>query len=427
MVRKALSSIGSAVSQTWQAVKASTDASVLGAARFLGLYYGPIDRSLPVDEALKKGLQYRLAPNVGWRHSFGGIAYLLFVILVATGVMMVFYYRPSPEEAHASIQHIVSDVSFGWLVRDVHAWSANLIVIALILHMGRVFLEASYKPPRETNWLIGLLLMVVVFMFGASGYLLPWDQWSYWLVAEITHAMESLPLFGATMADAVRGDEVVSGATLSRFFAFHVVLLPWIAAALLVYHFTLVRRRGIAPPMSVPGDAPKGAAGPGVPFFPTQLMRSLIVSSLVIAIVITLAAFFPRPVGDPADISTVPDSLVTTWLLADVARALIRYVGPWLFIILLVLLGGLAVLPLFDRRPARQLRDRWIALLLGAVFFLIFASAWFAGHQMRDTPPSIAVEHDSGASEQVPVPIPIEPLGLRPIQPTQPDNEGGVP
>jgi len=425
MVRRALSSIGPALSQTWQAVKASTDASVLAVGRFLGLLYGPIDRSLPVDQALRKTLNYRLAPHVGWRHSFGGIAYLLFVILVATGVMLVFYYRPSPQEAHASIQHLVSDVAFGWLVRDVHAWSANLIVIALILHMGRVFLEASYKPPRETNWLIGLLLMVVVFLFGASGYLLPWDQWSYWLVAEITHAMESLPMFGVTMAEAVRGDEVVSGATLSRFFAMHVVLLPWVAAALLVYHFTLVRRRGIAPPMSVPGDSPKGAAGPGVPFFPTQLLRSLIVSSLVIAVVITLAAFFPRPVGDPADIATVPDSLVTTWLLADVARALIRYVGPWLFVVLVGLLGGLAVLPLFDRRPARHLRDRRMALVLGALFLLVFASAWYAGRQMRDTPPSIAVEREPVAAEQAP--IPTEPLGPSPIRPAQPEAEGGAP
>jgi len=425
MVRNALSFIGSAVSQTWQAVKDSTDASVLAAARFVGLLYGPIDRSLPVDRALKKSLNYRLAPHVGWRHSFGGIAYLLFVILVATGVMLVFYYRPSPQEAHASVQHIVSDVSFGWLVRDVHAWGANLIVIALLLHMGRVFLEASYKPPRETNWLIGLLLMLVVFLFGASGYLLPWDQWSYWLVAEITHAMESLPIFGATMAEAVRGDEVVSGATLSRFFGVHVVLLPWVAAALLVYHFTLVRRRGIAPPMSVPGTAPKEVVGPGVPFFPNHLLRSLIVSTLVIAVLITLAAFFPRPVGDPADISTVPDSLVTTWLLADVARALNRYVGPWLFVVLVVLLGGLAVLPLFDRRPERQLRDRRIALLLGTVFLLVFVTAWYAGRQMRDTPPSIAVEHVSVTTEQAP--IPTEPLGPSPIRPAPPGDEGGVP
>ncbi|MDH3297207.1 MAG: cytochrome b N-terminal domain-containing protein [Gemmatimonadota bacterium] len=425
MVRSALSSIGTALSQTWRAVKASTDASVLATARFLGFLYGPIDRSLPVDQALKKTLNYRLAPHVGWRHSFGGIAYLLFVILVATGVMLVFYYRPSPQEAHASVQHIVSDVAFGWLVRDVHAWSANLIVIALLLHIGRVFLEASYKPPRETNWLIGLLLMVVVFLFGASGYLLPWDQWSYWLVAEITHAMESLPMFGATMAEAVRGDEVVSGATLSRFFALHVVLLPWVAAALLVYHFTLVRRRGIAPPMGVPGDAPKDVVGSGIPFFPDHLLRSLIVSALVIAVVITLAAFFPRPVGDPADISTVPDSLVTTWLLADVARALIRYVGPWLFIALVALLGGLVVLPLFDRRPARQLRDRRIALLLGAGFVLIFAAAWYAGRQMRDTPPSIAVEPRAVAVE--PSPISTEPLGPSPIRPAPSADEGGVP
>ncbi|MDH3427659.1 MAG: hypothetical protein OEM23_04415, partial [Gemmatimonadota bacterium] len=169
----------------------------------------------------------------------------------------------------------------------------------------------------------------------------------------------------------------------------------------------------------------KDVVGSGIPFFPDHLLRSLIVSALVIAVVITLAAFFPRPVGDPADISTVPDSLVTTWLLADVARALIRYVGPWLFIALVALLGGLVVLPLFDRRPARQLRDRRIALLLGAGFVLIFAAAWYAGRQMRDTPPSIAVEPRAVAVE--PSPISTEPLGPSPIRPAPSADEGGVP
>jgi len=162
-----------------------------------------------------------------------------------------------------------------------------------------------------------------------------------------------------------------------------------------------------------------------VPFYPNHLLRSLIVSTVVIAVVITLAAFFPRPVGDPADISTVPDSLVTTWLLADVARALIRYVGPWLFIVLVVLLGGLAILPLFDRRPERQLRDRRIALVLGAVFLLVFATAWYAGRQMRDTPPSIDVEQSPVAAEQAL--ISTEPLGPAPIRPAPSGDEGGVP
>src|SRR5574342_85410 len=137
--------------QFWGDLKASTDAGLLGVLRFLGLLYGPIDARLPIDQAFRKTLGYRLAPYVGWRHALGGMAYLLFIILVVTGVLLSVHYRPSAPEAYPSIQHIVSNVTLGWLVRDLHVWAASLLVLAVLAHMARVFFDGAYKPPRETN------------------------------------------------------------------------------------------------------------------------------------------------------------------------------------------------------------------------------------------------------------------------------------
>ena len=120
MIKKAAAAMRTRFVQLWDDLTSSTDAGLLGVVRFVGLLYGPIDRSLPIDDAFRKALRYRLAPHVGWRHMFGGITYLLFIVLVVTGVLLAVHYRPSIDEAYPSIQHIVSEVSFGWLIRDVH-------------------------------------------------------------------------------------------------------------------------------------------------------------------------------------------------------------------------------------------------------------------------------------------------------------------
>jgi quinol-cytochrome oxidoreductase complex cytochrome b subunit len=371
----------------WGDLKSSTDAQLLSLLRFLGLLYGPIDTSLPIDQAFRKALRYRLSRHAGWRQVFGGITYLLLIMLVLTGVLLSFYYRPSAEEAYQSIQHIVSGVTLGWLMRDVHVWAANLIVLAALVHMARVFFGAAYKPPRETNWLVGLLLLFVIFAFGATGYLLPWDQWAYWTVTEGLDVVGRVPVIGGSLVEILRGDPIVSGATLSRFFAIHVIVLPWLVLGLLVLHFTLVRKHGIAPPAGAGdgGDDEKRDGG-GVRFFPYQFLRSAIVAVLVVAIAITAAVLYPRPVADPANPAQPPGVLLSTWIVADVSRALIYYLGGWGFGAFLLLGAGLVLLPLFDRSPERRLRRRPLIAAFGVLFFLTFAVAWVAGWRLRSVP-----------------------------------------
>jgi quinol-cytochrome oxidoreductase complex cytochrome b subunit len=390
MLGRAWDAVKGSTARFWDDLKASTDASLLAMLRFVGLLYGRIDTRLPIDEAFRKSLRHRLSRYTGWRQAFGGITYLLFMVLVVTGVLLSFYYRPSAEEAYQSIQQIVSGVTMGWLMRDAHVWAANLIVLAALVHMGRVFFGAAYKPPRETNWLIGLLLLFVIFAFGATGYLLPWDQWAYWTVTQGLDVLSHAPLFGGTLVELLRGDPIVSGATLSRFFAIHVILLPWLALGLLVLHFTLVRKHGVAPP---PGAEDLGADDEGgEPFFPNHFLRSLIVGVLVLTLVITAAALYPRDVAAPANPAQPPTSLYSTWIVADVSRGLIYYVGAWGFAGFLLLGAVMVLLPLFDRSPERRLRNRPVVGAIGVVFFLGFAIAWMAGHRLRSQPVSASGE-----------------------------------
>jgi quinol-cytochrome oxidoreductase complex cytochrome b subunit len=390
--------------QIGEDLRESTDASLLSSLRLLGLLYGRIDRALPIDEALRKAWARRLPAYVGWRHSFGGISYFLFMVLVVTGVLLSFYYRPSIDEAYASVQYIGTEVPFGWLFRGVHVWSANLIVLAILAHMARVFFTGAYRPPRETSWLIGVLLLFVVMAFGGTGYLLPWDQWAYWTTTEVMSVVGQTPLVGGALAGFLTGDVFVSGATLSRFFALHVIILPWVAFGLLVLHLVVVRKHGTAPPRGYVDD---GALG--TPFFPNHLLRIVIVSSLVLAATLSLAALFPRPTGDPATPFVLPESLVSSWIVVDVSIGLIRTLGVWGFVGFSALGLLLVILPLVDRDTEGSLRHKPVVLGVGLLFFLGFLAFWAVGRQMEEIPPTTAIEAKILEERAIPAPGSPEP------------------
>jgi quinol-cytochrome oxidoreductase complex cytochrome b subunit len=358
-------------------LKESADPALLGGLRVFGLLYGRIDRSLTIDQALKRAWGRRLPANVGWQHAFGGVAYFLFMMLVVSGVLLTFYYRPSVEDAYPSIQFIVTEAPFGWLIRDMHVWAANLIVLALLAHMIRVLFSGAYKPPRETSWFVGVALLLVVFVFGVTGYLLPWDQWAYWATSEFMSGVESVPLIGGPLALFLRGDRIVSSATLSRFFALHVVVLPWLAFGLLSLHFVIVRSHGVAGSEGLPPDE-------GMPFYPNHLVRIFVVSVFLIAIVGSLAALFPRPVGDPATAFYPPDEMLSTWILVDVTRAILTYLGSFGMVVAVLLAGAVIFLPLFDRNPETELRKRPVVAILGTALLVGFLVAWAVGHSLTE-------------------------------------------
>ena len=273
-----------------------------------------------------------------------------------------------------------------------------------------MFFDAAYKPPRETNWLVGVVLLFLVLAFGASGSLLPWDQWAYWTVTEALNALAAVPLVGGGAVAVLRGDPIVSGATLSRFFAMHVIVLPWITLALVAFHFTMVRRHGIAAPMRAPAQSRAGRV-----FFPSHLLRSFMVAVVTCAVVISAAALWPRPVGEPANPAELPQSLRSTWVVVDVSRALTHYLGAWGFVGFTLVAFGLAFVPLFDRGPERELKRRPAVAALGVVFFAGFVAAWIAGWQLRSAPPPANLRPATEGPLAVPVTgAPLPQLGPNP-------------
>jgi hypothetical protein len=200
----------------------------------------------PVQKALDKPVPLFATR---WMYCLGGITFTLFVIQILTGVMLTFYYKPTPDAAYASILFIENEVRFGAAIRAIHHWSANGMVFMVVAHMIRVFIHGAYKAPRELNWVSGVVLLVLTLGFGLTGYLLPWDQRAYWATTVASEIAGGVPQIGDLVLVFLRGGWDVTAVTLSRFFALHVIVLPIIIIAFLGAHFLMIRRQGISKPL----------------------------------------------------------------------------------------------------------------------------------------------------------------------------------
>jgi cytochrome b6 len=184
-----------------------------------------------------------------WFYCLGGITAFLFLTQGVTGIMLAFYYKPTPDAAYASIQFIESQVRFGAAVRAVHHWAANGMILMCTAHMLRVFIMGAFKPPRELNWVSGVLLLVLTLAFGFTGYLLPWDQRAFWATTVGSEIAGAIPVIGDLAMIFLRVGWDVTGETLSRFYALHIIALPLLTVAFMGAHFLMVRRQGIAEPL----------------------------------------------------------------------------------------------------------------------------------------------------------------------------------
>jgi quinol-cytochrome oxidoreductase complex cytochrome b subunit len=191
-----------------------------------------------IDKPIPRGLNYF--------YCFGGVAFTLLAAQLFTGLLLTFHYIPSEAEAFRSIQRLQSSVPLGRLIRSMHYWSANLLVVTVLLHMSRVFITGSYKNPRELNWIAGVLLLMLTLGFGFTGYLLPWDQKAYWATVVGTNMLASVPWAGPILASFLRGGGEVTGQTLLRFYSIHVLWFPILTAFFLWVHFHILRRLGIS-------------------------------------------------------------------------------------------------------------------------------------------------------------------------------------
>jgi len=378
-----------------------------------------------------------------WR--LGYIATVLFAILVTTGVYLMFFYTPSVSSAYGDMQQLRTGVGFGQLVRNVHRWSAHLMVIVVIVHMARVFYAGAYKRPRQFNWVLGLALLAITLGFSFTGYLLPWDQLSYWAVTVGTNLVSYVPLLGKVLRDVLIGGEQIGQTTLLRFYALHVAVLPVALAMLLMVHIWRVRKDGFAVRRGGTGAFAEGAsvvdvAGDGdgdgdepvvlspdattdasttddrrvrllgvveresvtaperltddtVFTWPHLLVRHVVVGLGVCATALALGVAFAAPLRGIANPAETPEPAKAPWYFVGLQELLSRY-DPLVAGILLPTgaFVALLALPYLDRNPATEARNRRVAIViftivLAVALVLTVIGVFFRGPGWKFIPP----------------------------------------
>jgi cytochrome b6 len=291
-------------------------------------------------------LEHKKVPT--HRHSvwyyMGGVTLFLFMVQLMTGILLLLYYRPGEDSAYESVRFIITEVKFGWLIRNVHSWSANLLVLFAFIHMFSVFFSRAYEKPRELTWITGFIILIFTLAFGFSGYLLPWNELAFFATKVGTDIVGVVPVIGDPLKVFLRGGEDVTGATLSRFFGIHVAILPAIFTVFLVFHLLFIQRQGMHEPeefKNLPEEKKKY-----IPFFPDFALKDFLLWVVVFNILIFLALYFPWELGNKADaFASAPQGIRPEWYFMFMFQSLKLLPAHVLFIegeLLGVLFFGIA-------------------------------------------------------------------------------------
>ncbi len=319
----------------------------------------------------------------------GGMALFLFAIQVVTGILLALYYKPSPDQAFESVQAIMTEIDFGWLFRSVHSWSANLLIGVLFLHVLTTYMMRAYRAPREITWMTGVLLLFVFLAFGFSGYLLPWNQLSFFATRVGTAIVGAVPVVGRYFLLLARSGEDITGDTLARFYALHVVILPLTVLALIAVHLFLVQKHEISIPPKVIKQYGDEKKVPSMSFIPQFLLRDMVGWYVALGILAALAALFPWELGQKADaFGSAPPGIKPEWYFLFMFQALkhlpahiggIQWLEGEMVGVLFFGFCGLVVLavPFLDVGVGRQRPRRILNFLAAlAVLFFIVMTAW---------------------------------------------------
>jgi quinol-cytochrome oxidoreductase complex cytochrome b subunit len=280
-----------------------------------------------------------------WPYTLGAIPLTLFGILVATGLLLTFYYVPSPEKAYESVEQITNQVYLGWFVRGLHKTSVDLMILFLLFHVIRVFITRAYRTPGELKWVSGSIVLFVTFAMGFTGYSLIFDNVSYWGMTVVTNMIGTLPVVGTPLLYLLRGGEEVSGVTLLRLYDLHTKLLPVLLGGLVVGHVVIVRLMGFA---DVEGSRSFH------PFYPGHTLKMGMIAVGLLVLIVDLVMIFPPVLGPPADPQEVASDVSPPWYFSAPYMLISLLPGP---VALWGLLGGaglFVVYPFVDRELSRR-------------------------------------------------------------------------
>lgn len=340
---------------------------------------------LPLSESLRF-LRDKSVPvhRHGLWYYCGNIILTGFLIQIVTGIVLLFHYQPTVATAHESIRSIVLEVHYGWLMRSIHKWSAHFMIAAVWVHLFSTFFLKAYRRPRELTWLSGVVLFILVMGLGFSGYLLPWSEQAFFATKVGTGIAGQVPVVGQGLKLFLRGGEEVGNATLTRFFALHVALLPLAVAVVAGLHLLLVQLHGLSVPLSLEKKRPSLEH---MPFLPEFILRDLAVSCWIIAIVVTLAVFLPCEVEKKYDpLLSTPDAVLPEWYFLFMFKTLqlipakmgalsgarigILFFGAIFLFISLV--------PFLDRRAAEDRASPWFTFAGMVMLGFVMLMTWLA-------------------------------------------------
>jgi len=286
-----------------------------------------IQERLPISADDLRELTNEPVPNhlKHWWFAIGGTPAYLFVVQIVTGILLAFYYQPSPATAYESVRYITDEAAYGWYIRGLHRWGATLMIAAVILHQMRVYFTGAYRKPREINWMVGMCLLICSLMLGFTGYSLVYEQLSYWGATVGANIAAGVPLVGDVIKEMLLGGETYNEFTLPRFFILHAAVLPTLLTLLIVIHIMIVRLQGVTEFQFE--DDPK--AGGHFRFFPDHMYTELIIGLVLMVVLSALATIWPATMGPKADPLTTPEVIKPEWFFYVAFRWLKLFSGTF--------------------------------------------------------------------------------------------------
>ena len=278
----------------------------------------------------------------------GGMAVILVFLLMGTGVLLKFFYQPFPDKAYESILILQNEVAFGRLIRNIHHWSANALILVAFLHLLRVFFTGAFHAPRQFNWIIGVTSFLVILLSNFTGYLLPWDQLAFWAITICTGMLEYIPGIGLWLQGLIQGGSEVGVGTLSNFYAIHTAILPASLLILMPFHFWRIRKVGGLVVPRRPGQE-SAQRDPSVPAIPNLLLREVVVTLVLFASVLVFSMFFNAPLGEKANPGLSPNPTKAPWYFMGIQEMLLHFHPVFaLFVLPTLMVVALLALPYID-------------------------------------------------------------------------------
>lgn len=312
-----------------------------------------------------------------WWFCLGGTPAYLFLVQIATGIMLAFYYEPSPSTAYESIRYITEEVSYGWYLRSVHKWAATLMIAAVIMHQMRVFFTGAYRKPREINWMVGMCLLVCTLMIGFTGYSLVYEQLSYWGATVGANISDSVPFIGGFLKRMMLAGDVYNERTLARFFILHAAILPVTLILLLVIHIAIVRIQGVTNFKFE--DEPAGHPE-HFNFFPDHILTEIMIGLSLMILLSALATIFPAAMGPKADPLITPEVIKPEWFFYVMFRWLKLFSRTTAVISTGFIVFTMFAWPFIDEWLRKKFKISEISVWVGilAVFTIIGLTVWEA-------------------------------------------------